>query len=983
MLHSRSIHRFSVWVTIVSLVVGPGCSRKFWREQADRDTYEAIAEKQTDERWLLPDVNIVPDARSRFYDPYDPDCKPLPPDDPAASEYMRCANGMRGYKSWHKFGETFTMENPQWLDAFGISLDETGQVDPAQAHSSVELSSITLQEAIELSYIHSRDYQSEIEDLYLSALDLTFQRFQFGVRYLEPTTGISSTLSSNVTGAPPFPRSGRASTTYSTGTSNLGLTQLLPAGGQWALEIANSTMWIFGTNNQTRGSASDIAFSLVQPLLFGAGRHVAMEGLTQAERNVLYTTRDLARFRRSFFADTASSFLQILQQRQVVSNQLSNIDRLQTQIEIQRVRDGRKPFQTSAALRRLPDDFEIPESLEGRVVYDDDDGFLFWRDQSITDAESDALLAISDDPEYQRAAALIVEFAGEGNDPTSQSALQLLTNLSNAENTLRAQERVLQDLQDAFKTQLGLPPDINLEIDTSLLEPFELIDPDLSEVEASLTDTLQIVDRPLDAPADFDAVVRLIRELDRLAGEVEDKGLDDVLAEFDPVEGLIESGRSGISGQREFTSEEEIDRVRKDLRRDKRLYRVAQSEFEAAVRDLETLKAIVEGGSAEVAFQKLDGNGDGIIQLDELSDVFDKSLRTRLDIDENEEASIEELTEVVESIAREIREPMLFATQSLEVVQAGLRTELIGVNKFKLPNGTETPTIQEAVRVGLENRLDLMNAKAEVMDARRQLEIAANALEGGLDVQIEGSHTAGPGAPRRLNFRRDQLQLDVGLQLTTPLDQIDERNTYAEALVSYQRARRDYMAFEDTVKTQIRSSWRQLEVSEQQLEIDRRTIRQAAVQYDSAAQNASRGNQANAFDLLQALGSLLQAQNSLIGDWVTYEVNRLDIYRDMGIMEVDSLGIWQDNFYQQGQSPSPDPGFNSSEPPTDAPFIPDEEPSDEPTFPLDSIPEAPPVRGPEIAPAPPQAQRRFRGLDFARFRNIGRRSSTGDTVVAR
>ena len=52
MLHSRSIHRFSVWVTIVSLVVGPGCSRKFWREQADRDTYDAIAEKQTDEIYL-------------------------------------------------------------------------------------------------------------------------------------------------------------------------------------------------------------------------------------------------------------------------------------------------------------------------------------------------------------------------------------------------------------------------------------------------------------------------------------------------------------------------------------------------------------------------------------------------------------------------------------------------------------------------------------------------------------------------------------------------------------------------------------------------------------------------------------------------------------------------------------------------------------------------------------------------------------------
>lgn len=97
MFYSRSIHKLAVAATILSMVVTPGCSRKFWRQQADKDTYNAIIEKQNDERWLLPRTSIVPDQRSRFFDPYDADCKPLPPDDPAAHDFMHCANGIKGY----------------------------------------------------------------------------------------------------------------------------------------------------------------------------------------------------------------------------------------------------------------------------------------------------------------------------------------------------------------------------------------------------------------------------------------------------------------------------------------------------------------------------------------------------------------------------------------------------------------------------------------------------------------------------------------------------------------------------------------------------------------------------------------------------------------------------------------------------------------------------------------------------------------------
>ena len=53
---------------------------------------------------------------------------------------------------------------------------------------------LTLPGALELSYIHSREYQTAIEDVYLTALDLSFERYQFNLRLLgfagEPTVDL-------------------------------------------------------------------------------------------------------------------------------------------------------------------------------------------------------------------------------------------------------------------------------------------------------------------------------------------------------------------------------------------------------------------------------------------------------------------------------------------------------------------------------------------------------------------------------------------------------------------------------------------------------------------------------------------------------------------------------------------------------------------------------------------------------------------------
>ena len=146
-----------------------GCTRSVYRQKADADAYQLVQGKTNAERWPLHNYTIDIDSRSRMFDPFDPDHEPLPPDDPAAHELMHSVNGMSGYPCWHCDGDTDTTENPAWLQS--LPLNEKGQVV------------VDLPTAVQLGFLHSRDYQRELEDLYLSALDVTFERFRFDVQY--------------------------------------------------------------------------------------------------------------------------------------------------------------------------------------------------------------------------------------------------------------------------------------------------------------------------------------------------------------------------------------------------------------------------------------------------------------------------------------------------------------------------------------------------------------------------------------------------------------------------------------------------------------------------------------------------------------------------------------------------------------------------------------------------------------------------------
>ncbi|MEO1981193.1 MAG: hypothetical protein ABGZ24_11800, partial [Fuerstiella sp.] len=714
-----------------------GCKRSEWSQRADAESYAAIAEKQNDERWLLPRIDITPDPRSRFFDAHDdPDHQPLPPDDPTAHQFMHYANGLKGYKKWHENGDVPSVENISWLSPYTELLD---CVNPVDGHSAVKISMLTLQDAVNLAYIHSRAYQTQLEDVYLQALDLVDQRYLLGTRFNLAPVGSGGGFFRSRNG------SGLAGTPGQSLTHGLGIQQLMPGGAQWTVEVLNTVTWDMASGAT---SAPRLAWSLTQPFMVDGGRRVIMENLTQAERNLLYQIRDMARFRQTLFTVITASYLRLQRQQQVVINQENNIRLLHEQIEIAEENDKLLQVTVSDRLVRFPQGAEIPEQLHPHLRFDPA-GFLIWTGD-MTAERQEQLLAISDDRLFQAAAQELIRY--KDPDVVSEAVIQLITTLNRSESQLQTSRLTLANQFDDFKIELGLPPNILLTVDTTFLAPFELIAPDLLKLEISFKDFAKelgpsLLPASIDADnvdsvaPEFDDLKLYVAELQKLKNELRERGLNRVKSDFEPIKDILEATSDGNNlqntGGRGFASEAERERVLKDVARDLKMFRINEGDFGIYAGVVDLLSEILQHDSRDELLKALDLDGNKSIGRSELPMGW-SDLPQIGSVEDIEEMSVDAFLGEIRDTAIAIREELLKISQGLEVLQAGLRVEAIVLNRFTLPGSLETPDIEEVIRIGLANRRDLMNARAEVMDFRRDVEIAANELLALMDLDVSG-----------------------------------------------------------------------------------------------------------------------------------------------------------------------------------------------------------------------------------------------------
>jgi outer membrane protein TolC len=117
---------------------------------------------------------------------------------------------------------------------------------------------------------------------------------------------------------------------------------------------------------------------------------------------------------------------------------------------------------------------------------------------------------------------------------------------------------------------------------------------------------------------------------------------------------------------------------------------------------------------------------------------------------------------------------------------------------------------QKAVQLALTNSWDMMNARAQVQDAWRQLRVSANALLGVFNTQynLASATPTGNNNPFAFSGAGTTQQLSINFQL--PLNRLAQRNAYRTSIINYQQARRNLMNLEDSIAAQVRFDVRQL-----------------------------------------------------------------------------------------------------------------------------------------------------------------------------
>ncbi|MBN9522885.1 TolC family protein [bacterium] len=729
-------------LTVALLAVG--CTRSHYRNSADRETYPIVAERETlGYGYGIGRLRLEPPPWSRLSDPFDPDRPPKPPDDPAAGVLMAHPYKFHGASHWGKDGYTDLIEPVGWEGV--LAPDAAGTVRLDQ------------EKAVEVALLNSREYQTALESVYLTALSLTLNRFEFDVRWF----GRNVTTYAH-TGTSSLP----AESNTLTSNSNLGFARNFAAGGQLVVDFANSVVYEYtgGASGRVRSNA---LFTLTQPLLRNFGRAVRLEGLTQAERDVLYAVRDFARFRKQFYVSVAvqsGGYLDLLLALQTLRNSEAN-------------------------LRRQEETYRLYNELfrGGRASVVEVDQFY----QSLQSARQDVI------------------------------------------NTRVA----LESAKDQFKLVLGLPPRLPVDLDDSPLDPFILTDPNVERLRDLLEEFQRARLRELDAPPPLDVLRRAFAELSRLARNGP-PAVASATADLDAFGQQFDrpAGPGDDPEQRE---------------RDRATFAALKTTLAEAAADLTKHAAKVERDAA---------------------------------------AATEEARKEAWEAAVQDAKLLLSALDGVIAVQTQSRIYRIELPEVDVSEGP-------ALAFAKSYRLDLQNRLGQATDAWRKVRVAANALRGGVDVVATANLASDPDHDNPFNFAAEANAYTVGVQLDAPLNRQAERNAYRASLITYQRAKRAYVAQSDQIEFQIRQDLRELGRTRSAFAIARQQVLAAARQYENARliligpRDRRAANDATTLNLLQALSNLLAARNALAANFVLFEQRRLQLLLDLEELQLDHRGF--------------------------------------------------------------------------------------------
>ncbi len=831
------------WTTLAMLAVAvvalSGCTRRYYRQQADLQANSLIDQKSPPANVLPGSYRIDINPASRMFDPFDPDHEPMPPDDPTSNRYLDMVDGKRGAIRWQKLPKTPFTENPYWQQY--VPLDDRGEL------------AVDTRAVVDIALLNSPEYQSQLEDLYLSALDVSFERFRFDTQFFGGSS-VFFTADGRDRGAVGGDSSSLLVVSPSRAANPYRAERLTATGGQLVVGLANSLVWQFsGPDDYTGNTLIDL--SIVQPLLRGAGRTRVLERLTISERALLANVRQMERYRRGFYlsvvtgrdpgqgpsrrggffggaglegfsgvggggfgrvggfdgfgggggggftggagAQGAGGFLGLLQSSQVLQNQRANVVALRESVD---------QLQASYEAGRI-DRFQV--DLARQALY-------------------------------------------------------------NAQSLLLSAEVSFKNSIEAYQLNLGLPPELPLKLNDPTLAQFDLLDPKLTDLQEEIGNLLD------------ELRTRSLAQREAAVGDLPppaDLDLPELVpAGRMPLVSLLEASSSVAETATQRLKEAETDVIGLEQAIPKRkeiLLRLAGRD-DLEVVGIDQLLLSAEGLDGRLAAR----NRELATLAKRITNTSERITTLSSNADRN--TNLQPLTTAMEQLASDLLE--------LSLVQASLRLDAVTFDPVELEP-------EEALAIASAYRRDWMNARANLVDTWRLIYFNANDLRSDCSILFNGDISNSGQNP--FNLRSSTGRLSVGLQFDPPLTRVAERNVYRQSLIEYQQARRNYYQFRDRVYLGLRTTLRQLELNEVNFELRRAAVQLAISQVDLTQLRLSEPpkpeveqefSATTARDLVQSLSDLLNVQNDFLSVWVNYQVERLNLEFDLGVMQIDNSG---------------------------------------------------------------------------------------------
>jgi hypothetical protein len=171
-------------------------------------------------------------------------------------------------------------------------------------------------------------------------------------------------------------------------------------------------------------------------------------------------------------------------------------------------------------------------------------------------------------------------------------------------------------------------------------------------------------------------------------------------------------------------------------------------------------------------------------------------------------------------------------------------------------------------------------------------------------VAVTNQYLTPPTTNNPFGFVNQAKSFSLVLNAELPLVRVTERNNYITALINYQRQRRTLQNTEDFLKYQLRNEIRFMQFYYTQYEVTKRALILAVTVKDQSFEqiiappqpNAQNQAPTNTLNLIQAQGQIISSENNLVTFWYQYQLYRLQVYRDLGILPIDEWEAFDEIF---------------------------------------------------------------------------------------